>query len=85
MIAMIIQVRIKRRLQNQLTSYKATMNYNSAFVLESKSTSVKVDTNIAYEPNPGAVDTRKNVAYESNAVAIDTKKNISYAIPKPSE
>lgn len=75
----IILVKIKIRLQTQLKSHKTTVKYNTApESLSDSVVSAKVDTrkNIAYEPNPAAIDmyTRKNVAYEINTVATDTCK-----------
>ena len=72
MTIIIVLLRMKKRFQTQLATYKTTVKYNSASEAECKSASVKVDTrkNISYEPNPAAVGTRKNVAYETNTVTI---------------
>ena len=72
-------IRVKKRLQTQLASYKTNVKYNVTVASESKSAVADLDTrkNIAYEPNPAVVNPRNHIAYESS---IDTDENISYAV-----
>ena len=70
-IALIVQVRIKKRLETQLARSKTTVKYNTA-------SNVDTGKNISYEPNPGAVDAKKNIAYEYSPTAVGIRKNVAY-------
>ena len=94
-LAIITFIRVKKRLQNQLASYKNVMIDSEICDVASnfKPANIKVDTtkNIAYEPNPVDVETRNNdsAPYQPNTVAVtvavETKKNISYVVHTPSK
>ena len=82
MTAIFAQIRVKKRLQTQLASYKTTVTVKYNVASESKFADADLDTkkNVAYESNPTAVNPTRNVAYESSTTFVDTNENISHTV-----